>query len=220
MKNCLICDDHVLVREALAGTVRLGWPDARIAEAGDFPAAWAQAGAAQAGARFDLCIADLVMPGASPLRGIEGLQRAAPAMPILVVTGTEDDALLLDLLDLGIAGFAPKTASGAIIEAALRLIIAGGTYLPPRLAQIAATRIDTGGVTPKRDDAAILADRLTDRQMDVLRLVARGMSNKEIARALALAPSTVKTHLAQIQTCLGAVNRTDASMKARSMNLL
>jgi DNA-binding NarL/FixJ family response regulator len=215
MKTCLICDDHVLVREALAGTVQLGWPDARIAQAGDFPAAWALAAAG-----FDLCIADLMMPGASPLRGIEGLQYAAPAMPILVVTGTEDDAMLLDLLDMGIAGFAPKTASGAIIEAALRLITAGGRYLPPRLADIAATRIDSCRVKPRRDESAILADRLTDRQMDVLRLVARGLSNKEIARSLALAPSTVKTHLAHIQNCLGAVNRTDASIKARGLNLL
>ncbi len=215
MKTCLICDDHVLVREALAGTVRLGWPEARIAQAGDFPTAWALAAGG-----FDLCIADLMMPGASPLRGIAGLQKAAPAMAILVVTGTEDDAVLLDLLDMGIAGFAPKTASGAIIEAALRLIIAGGIYLPVRLAQLAASRIDTGSLKPRRDAAASLADRLTDRQMDVLRLVSKGLSNKEIARVLALAPSTVKTHMAHIQTCLGAVNRTDASIKARSLNLL
>jgi DNA-binding NarL/FixJ family response regulator len=63
-------------------------------------------------------------------------------------------------------------------------------------------------------------EHVSDRQMDVRRLFARGLSNKEIARSLALAPSTVKTHLAHIQSCLGAVNRTDASIKARSMNLL
>jgi len=215
MKTCLICDDHVLVREALAGTVRLGWPEAEITEVGDFPSAWAAAAKG-----FDLCIADLMMPGASPLRGIEALKQAAPAMPILIVTGTEDDVLLLDLLDMGVSGFAPKTASGAIVEAALRLIVAGGRYLPPRLAEIAATRIDTGRAPATRDSAAMLADRLTDRQMEVLRLVAQGRSNKEIARSLQLAPSTVKTHLAHIQACLGAANRTDASIKARDLNLL
>jgi DNA-binding NarL/FixJ family response regulator len=161
-----------------------------------------------------------MMPGASPLRGIEALKRAAPTLPILIVTGTEDDALLLDLLDMGVSGFASKTASGAIVEAAIRLIVAGGRYLPPRLAEIAATRIDTGRTLPLRDPAAMLADRLTDRQMEVLRLVAQGRSNKEIARSLQLAPSTVKTHLAQIQVCLGATNRTDASIKARDLNLL
>jgi DNA-binding NarL/FixJ family response regulator len=201
MKSCLVCDDHVLVREALAGTVRMVWPEAVITEVGDFPSAWSEA--AQ-GRQF--CIADLMMPGAGPLAGIDGIMQAAPAMPVLVVTGTEDDALLIDLLHRGVAGFASKTASSGIIEAALRLI--------------AASRIDTGRTSLRREPLATLAERLTDRQMDVLRLVAQGRSNKEIARLLDLAPSTVKTHLAQVLTCLSASNRTDASVKARMLNLL
>lgn len=213
MKSCLICDDHVLVREALAGAVRLGWPDAVVTTVGDFPAAW------NAAPGHDCCIADLMMPGADPLAGIAGLTRAAPDMPILVVTGTEDDALMLRLLGLGIAGFAPKTASSAIIEAALHLIMAGGRYLPPRLAEIAAARLDTRAETPLRL-APAEGVRLTDRQLMVLRLVAEGRSNKEIALSLDLAPATVKTHLANIQSYLGARNRTDAALKARGLGML
>jgi two-component system, NarL family, nitrate/nitrite response regulator NarL len=216
MKSCLICDDHALVREALAGTVNMGWPNATIDVAGDFPAAWAMAAATP----YDLIVCDLIMPGSGPLAGIDGMIRAAPGAPLLVVTGTEDDALLLDLLDRGVAGFAPKSASGAIIEAAMRLILAGGRYLPPRLAEIASARIDDGSVTAIRDDVARLAERLTDRQMQVLRLMAQGQSNKEIARALDLAPSTVKTHLSQLLVHLGATNRTDASIKARMLDLV
>lgn len=215
MKTILICDDHALVREALAGTARLAWPDAVITEVGDFPTAWAEAANGH-----DLCIADLMMPGAGPLAGIDGILRRAPAMPVLIVTGTEDDALLLDLLDRGVAGFAPKSATGAIIEAALRLIGAGGRYLPERLAQIAASRIDTGGVPAIRDDAATLAERLTDRQLAVLRLVAHGHSNKEIGRILDLAPSTVKTHLTHAMAYLGTNNRTEAAIKARSLDVI
>lgn len=213
MKSCLICDDHVLVREALAGAVRLACPEAKITAVGDFPAAWSAA------PDHDLCIADLMMPGADPRTGIAGLQRAHPGMPILVVTGTEDDALMLDLLDLDIAGFASKTASSAIIEAALRLILAGGRYLPQRLAGIAASRIDTGVAEPIRDPQAE-GPRLTERQLTVLGLAARGHSNKEIAQSLALAPATIKTHLANIQSYLGARNRTDAARKARELGLL
>lgn len=213
MKACLICDDHVLVREALAGAVRLSWPEARITMVGDFPAAWAAAPG------HDCCIADLMMPGADPRTGIAGLKSAAPEMPILVVTGTEDDGLMLDLLDLDIAGFASKTASSAIIEAALRLIAAGGRYLPPRLAGIAASRLDPGAAAPPRDAASDLP-RLTDRQMMVLRLASRGQSNKEIALSLDLSPATVKTHLANIQAYLGARNRTDAARKARELGML
>ncbi len=215
MKTCLICDDHVLVREALAGAVRVAWPGVEITEVGDFPSAWAEAAKGHA-----FCVADLMMPGAAPFAGIDGIMRAAPGMPVLVVTGTADDALLLDLLDLGVAGFAPKTASSAIIGAALQLVAAGGRYLPPRLADIAASQIDTGRSPPQRDAEAVLSERLTDRQMDVLRLVAEGRSNKEIARTLSLAPSTVKTHLAHVLSCLNAGNRTEASVKARMLNLL
>ena len=121
---------------------------------------------------------------------------------------------------MGVAGFAPKTSSGGLIEAALRLIHAGGRYLPPRLAEIAASRIDTGLALPQRDAAVSLSHRLTERQIAVLRLVAEGCSNKEIARTLDLAPSTVKTHLAHIQGLLGAKNRTDASTRARDLHLL
>jgi two-component system nitrate/nitrite response regulator NarL len=213
MKSCLICDDHLLVREALAGAVRLAWPDAKITMVGDFPAAWSAAPA------HDFCIADLMMPGADARTGVAGLKRAHPGMPILVVTGTEDDVLMLDLLDLDIAGFASKTASSAIIEAALRLIAAGGRYLPPRLAGIAASRIDTGVADPVRVPEAE-RPRLTARQLAVLRLAARGHSNKEIALSLGLAPATIKTHLANVQSYLGARNRTDAARKARELGML
>ena len=212
MKACLICDDHALVREALTGTVRLGWPDAAITTAHDFPAAWAAA------AGHDCCIADLMMPGADPLSGIAGLRRAAPDMAILVVTGTEDDALLLDLLKLDIAGFAPKTASGAIIEAALRLIDVGGRYFPPRLLDIAASRFAHPVAAPTPRPQA--SGPLSERQMMVLRLAADGRSNKEIAIALGLSAATIKSHLATIQAVLGARNRTDAAGRARASGLL
>ncbi len=215
MKSCLICDDHALVREALAGTVRLGWPGAASTEVGDFPSAWAAAAAGH-----DLILADLMMPGASPLAGIDGILKAAPATPVLVITGTEDDSLLLALLDRGVAGFAPKSASGSIIEAAMRLILAGGRYLPPRVADIAGARIASGSVAPMLDAAAGVVERLTDRQMDVLRLMAEGRSNKDIARLLDIAPSTIKSHMSQILVTLGTTNRTEAAMKARRLKLL
>ena len=231
MQTCLICDDHALVREALVGSVKMNWPGAAVSEASDFPQAWARA-RSQPG----FCIADLVMPGAAPLDGIKGIMQAAPSTPILVVTGTEDDALLLALLKLGVAGFAPKSASGAIVEAAIRLILAGGRYMPPRLADIAAARVDTAPAgdraiikdpsqdpslarRPEQANQAVL-DQLTLRQTEVLTLVAQGRSNKEIARTLGLAPSTVKTHLENLLQTLGVANRTEAAGKARELKIL
>jgi DNA-binding NarL/FixJ family response regulator len=210
MKTCLICDDHAMMREALAGAVALGWPDAEISQAADFPQAWAAAAAGP-----DLIISDLVMPGAQPVEGIGRLRAAAPDAPILVVTGNEEDEVLLALFRLGIAGFAPKTSKSAIIEAAIRLVLAGGRYLPPRVAELAARQAGSAGPAPP---ATVV--RLTERQVDVLKLIATGESNKEIARELDLSPATIKAHAAAAMAALGAVNRTEAVVKAREMGLI
>ena len=208
MKSCLICDDHAMMREALAGAVAIGWPDAKVTQAVDFPAAWAAAAA-----RPDLIVTDLVMPGAGPLEGVRRLREAASATPILVVTGNDDDDVLLELLRMGVAGFAPKTSTSAIIEAAIRLVLAGGRYLPPRMIELAASASASPVVHS-------LGARLTDRQIDVLKRIALGQSNKEIARDLELSPATVKAHAAAANAALGAVNRTEAVMKARAMGLI
>jgi DNA-binding NarL/FixJ family response regulator len=211
MKTCLICDDHAMMREALAGAVAIGWPEATIVQAADFPAAWAAAAA-----RPDLILSDLVMPGASPVEGVRRLREAAPGAPILVITGNEEDAVLLALFDLGIAGFAPKTSKSAIIEAAIRLVLAGGRYLPPRVAELAAGQRGPGEAA----SAYASGPRLTERQTDVLKLIATGQSNKEIARDLDLSPATIKAHAAAAIAALGAVNRTETVVKARALGLI
>jgi DNA-binding NarL/FixJ family response regulator len=212
MKSCLVADDHAMMREALAGAVALGWPQAQVVQAADFPSAWAAASAAP-----DLIISDLVMPGASPIDGIRTLRERAPDTPILVVTGNEDDATLLALFDLGIAGFAPKTSRSSVIEAAIGLVLAGGRYLPPRVIEIASRR---GAPLAPALPAGAAAVRLTERQVQVLKLIAQGQSNKEIARELDLSPATVKAHTAAALAALDAANRTEAVMKARERGLI
>jgi DNA-binding NarL/FixJ family response regulator len=213
VKSCLICDDHAMMREALAGAIAYGWPQAQITLAGDFAAARTAALALAADGRPDLILCDLVMPGAAPLEGVQNLRRAAPSTPILVITGNEEDNMLLDLFDAGIAGFASKASDGAIIEAAVRLVLAGGRYLPPHLLDLVARR--SGAVAP-----APVGARLTERQAEILRLMASGLSNKEIARQLDLSPATVKTHAAAAFAALGAANRTEAVVRARQTGLI
>jgi DNA-binding NarL/FixJ family response regulator len=217
MHSCLICDDHEMMREALTGAVAIGWPEAVVVQAADYPAAWAAAAK-----RPDLILSDLVMPGATPVEGIRRLAEAAPETPILVITGNEDDAVLLELIKLGVAGFAPKTSKSAVIEAAIRLVLAGGRYLPPRLAELATRE---AGPSPAAAQAPKLtpegfAVRLTERQLDVLRLIAGGGSNKDIARDLDLSPATIKAHTAAAIAALGAANRTEAAMRARELGLI
>lgn len=196
-----------MLRDALVGSVKLGWPEAAVSEADSFPAAWQ---AAQA--RPDLILCDLVMPGADPLDGIDGLLKAAPGVPVLVITGNDDDRLLLALFDRGVAGYLPKSSRAATIEAAIGLILSGERYIPSRVLDLTVGR--SGG------SASANGTRLTARQLDVLQLLAQGRTNKEIARELDLSPATVKAHAAAIFEGLGAANRTDAVSKAQALRLL
>lgn len=208
LKRCLICDDHALLREALAGTVAIGWPEADIIEVGDFEAAWAAAARAP-----DLIISDLTMPGAEPADGIRRLRQLAPNTPILVVTANQDEALLLAMFDLGVAGFVPKTSRTAIIAAAISLVLSGGTYIPPSLLDLVSRGENAKPPVPRQQ-------RLTPRQIDVLRLIASGRSSKEIARSLDLSPATVKAHAAAAMSALGAANRTEAVVIASAATLI
>lgn len=204
------------MRTALANLVAMIWPGASVATASRFDEAWAAAAAHQPG----LILCDLGMPGAEPLEGIARLHQAAPGSPILVVTASDDDDLLLPLFDRGAAGFVAKSASSDVLEAAIRLVAAGSKYLPPQILHLLRVRGETldGGALdgPERAEAA----RLSGRQMEVLRLMARGDPNKEIARHLDLSPATVKTHVATVLSALGAANRTEAVIKAQAMGLV
>lgn len=202
MDSCLICDDHPLVAKALAMTISIRWPDATVTLANDFPSAWAAAAG-----HPQLCLVDLEMPGAMPLAGVTGIVAAAPETRLIVVTASRDDDLLVELLALGIAGFLPKTSDPAVIGAAIDLVLAGGRYIPPRFAEIGGNR---GNVRRP----------LTDRQIEVAALLAKGHSNKEIALELGLTPATVKTHVAQILVALDATNRTDAAIRAQKLHIV
>ena len=210
MKSSLICDDHAMMREAMAGLIEVAWPDAVTARATDFPSAWEAINS-----NPDICICDLIMPGASPLEGIRGLRERAPDTPILVVTGSEEDELLLALFELGISGFVPKTARSTVIEAAITLILAGERYIPARVLDLVSRSGDQERPTP-----VSAFSTLSQRHIEVLRFIAEGQSNKEIARSLSLSPSTVKAHIAAAMAILGAANRTEAVMIARQIGAI
>ena len=210
MRSCLICDDHALMRDALAAAIGGRWPGAEILQAASFLEAWTLAESAP-----DLCLVDLMMPGAGPIDGVLELLNAAPASRVIVVTGSHDDALLVELLKSGVHGFLQKTATGEVIMAAIELVLAGGRYLPPRVAELALGRSQpVAAVAPAQPGSA------TDRQRAVLTLVAQGLSNKEIARELGISPATVKTHVANAIASVVAANRTEAAIRAREAGVI
>lgn len=210
--HCLICDDHALIRDALTMTLANAYPQAVISSASDFPSSWTIAGTAP-----DLIICDLGMPGSTPEEGIAKIRSLSPQSKLVILTGQEEDETLLAILRLGVHGFVTKATDHAVFDAAVRLVVAGGTYYPPRL--LALTRQGASAPAPA---ASVIADfgKLSERQMEVLGLMARGKSNKEIGRELDISPATVKTHVAHVIACLGASNRTEAAMRARQSGLI
>lgn len=199
----LLADDHEMVRIAMRYALAplaeaIDWFEA--ADAGQVHAILAREDG------FNLGIVDLNMPGANGVDWIRSLRTSHPALPLLVISATEDSALVRALIALGVAGFIPKSDTSAVILQAVRLVLAGGTYAPLRLLSQAAQ--------PGRAAGASIAG-LTTRQQEVLALLARGLPNKLIARQLELSESTVKVHLLAIYRVLDVRNRTEAVVAAQ-----
>ena len=202
----LIADDHPLVRDALARTVRELDAHADVQQAGDFEALLRLALAAPA----DLALLDLNMPGMNGSAGLRRLRDRLPTLPVVVASGQDDAATIRAVLAAGAAGFIPKSERTEVLLNALRLVLAGGVYVPPRGLEDAAV------VEPAALAAAAV---LTPRQRDVLRALSRGQPNKLIARELGLTEGTVKIHIAAILRALQARNRTEAVVRAREIGL-
>ncbi len=209
MNTFLICDDHAMVREALISTVRATWPKLHVTAVGNFPDAWAAA------SDDAICLVDLSMPGASPVDGILRLRQTAPSMPIVVITGLTDTALLDILVGLGIRGLVHKSASTKLINDAIKTVMQGGSYLPKhKLIQ------PEGAADALRPLQTAQDQHLTPRQILVLQYVAHGLTNKDIARELGIAPATVKTHLSLILEKMHATTRAEAVQRGISLGIL
>lgn len=199
----LIADDHPLMRAALASALAVLGPDVQFVEAANHTETLARLAAAPAP---DLVLLDLRMPGTSGLDGVREVRTRAPQVPLAVVSAEQDAATIRGLLAMGVSGFIPKTDSPAVIASAVRLILAGGVYVPPQLVAAAHSPASVNGEA---------SAGLTARQMDVLRLLARGWSNKAIARELGVSEGTVKVHLLAVFRALDVRNRTAAVIEAQ-----
>jgi DNA-binding NarL/FixJ family response regulator len=211
----LVADDHALFREGLVHVLASMADDVTVIQASDFAEALRLAAEEEG---FDLALIDLSMPGMEPYEGLRALRQQAPDLPIVVVSALDDRHHILKSIDSGARGFIPKSLGSRVLVGALGLVLAGGVYLPP--AVIGRDGLDdadspAASLSPSRADI-----RLTPRQRDVLVLLTKGLSNKEIARRLHLAEGTVKLHLAAILKTLDVTNRVQAAVKAAALGLV
>lgn len=171
---------------------------------------------------LDLALVDLAMPGAQGYAHIAQLRRQFPALPLIVLSGSDDVRVMRAVLDLGVLGFIPKAYSADVLLSAVRLVLVGGIYIPPMLLGAPGTYSSSTPMSPSAHmqvstSLETLSQLLTERQVDVLRLLSQGKPNKLIARELGISEGTVKIHLAAVFRALNVRNRTEAVVTASSL---
>ncbi|NJL72602.1 MAG: response regulator transcription factor [Candidatus Competibacteraceae bacterium] len=212
--NILVADDHALFRFGICQVLRRIEQTAQIVEAGSWPDAIHQA----EGGSFDLILTDLMMPDGTPEEALTALRATQPKTPIVVVSMIEEAAMIRGVFRSGASGFIPKSVEPREFIEALRVVLSGGIYVPA--SAFAAIVTDAEASADEAHGPNPLSQRLTDRQKATLFEMARGKSNKEIARSLNITEATVKMHVAAIMRALKASNRTQAVIIAVREGLL
>ena len=211
----LIVDDHALIREAMRGVIVELQGDAVVLEAGSSSQAMTLI---QQHPDLALVLLDLGLPDRNGLEVLADLHENHPAMSVVMLSAFSDRENVVKALDGGALGFIPKAGSREVLVSALRLILAGGVYIPPDIlvsTPTPAAPAGRPGPVEKRLSPAELG--LTERQVDVLALMMQGKSNKLICRALDLAEPTVKNHVSAILKALEVTNRTEAVLAAAAL---
>jgi len=209
----LLVDDHRIVREGLAAVLS---KQADILVIGEASSA-EEALTIVESLNPDLVVLDLHMPGMGGLKAIRQLKELRPTTSILVLTVENSEMVLLEAVRAGAAGYVLKDASAEVVAQSIRLILQGGTVIDSDLLQKALK----GGValsTPEPQD--LMVDSLTPRELEVLRLLARGLGNQEIAEQLGTSRVTSKKHVHHIIGKLQVSDRTQAILKAFRLGLV
>lgn len=210
----LLIDDHALFAQGLSFLLAELNPQLECVVATSVVAALKQAGI------FDLVMLDYHMPDSDGLSSLLQLRQALEGVPVVVLSGEEQQDIIHAVIEAGASGFVPKSSTPAVLLAALRLILAGGIYLPPQLLYARHPVIAKLPDVPAGSDAT-WQERLglTERQAEVLLKAVHGKSNKIIARETSLAEGTVKAHLSAAFRVLGVANRTEAVFRAAQLGL-
>ena len=200
----IVADDHPLFREALRRTLAIAIAEAEVVEAGSFDQVVALL---EAGGDVDLVLFDLKMPGVQGLSGLAYMRSQFPGVPVVVVSASDEPAVIRRALDLGASGFIPKSTPVEDMQVAVKAVLGGDLWWPPGL--------DRDGACDR--EAADLARRLTTltpQQVRVLMLLREGLLNKQIAYHLGVSEATIKAHVSAILQKLDVESRTQAVIAA------
>lgn len=219
----LIADDHELFLKGLEFILHDNIPNLELTTARDYNEIFS---IIKQDNSFDLVITDLAMPGANWLSAIKQIHTTLPETPIIIISAVFDKEILQQTLNIGVAGYIPKTSPNNLIISAINLVIAGGVYIPHELLYSAKP---TTNADEKQQEyysplktLKKLAEKtpdtpqkgLTERQIEIVKCIAEGLSNKQIAYKLNLKEGTVKVHITVILKILNVKNRTSAIIEA------
>jgi len=209
----LIVDDHALVRRGMNYVVKEGFPDAEVLEAESSAAALELL---HGGGTFDLALVDVRMPDLDGLELLRAIKAEWAEMPVIMISTYENAPYVKRALADGAAGYLLKDATPEDLSQAINVALSGsGNVLSPRVIQnLFEDQEASVGGHGRRNEYS-----LTQREHDILALLAEGRSNREIAQRLYLSEKTVKAHLAAIFRKLGVTNRTQAAMMAVQMGV-
>jgi two-component system, NarL family, nitrate/nitrite response regulator NarL len=211
----LVVDDHTLFRRGLRALLEADGRFEVVAEAGD-------AGEAQrhaAALRPEVILLDNHLPGAHGVDALPGLREAAPAARILMLTVSEDERDLAAALRAGASGYLLKTVDSEALTAAVLRCLQGESTISPEMTGKLVSAFQSGGPAPGPTAPDALAS-LSPREREILAQIARGASNKEIARVLGIAETTVKIHVQHILRKLGLSSRVQAAVYATERALV
>lgn len=216
----LLADDHALFRDGMRYVLQQLSEQVDILCAGSFAETLNQA---ETHPDIDLALIDLNMPGSEGVASIRIFHHRFPAIPMVVVSGSEQRAEIECVMEYGAMGFISKMSSGKVMVNALRIVLGGDTYYPSQLLAQTDTEINpSGNRQPDNDKTGQQTNNygLTKRQMEALQYLSEGLSNKEIAIKMSLAEGTVKVHVAGAYQVLQVNSRLDAVRKAQKLGLI
>lgn len=207
--NILIADDHPLFRIALTQAINLAFEEARIWEAGSIDEV--QKLLLNQGDQVDLLLLDLQMPGAHGFSGLIYLRGQHPEIPVVVVSGNDQDKVIAKAMNHGASGFIPKSTDLPDMAAAIKVILEGGVWIPPNY------KIQQHNIQEEEVSIAETVASLTPQQFRVFTLLSGGMLNKQIAYEMGVAEGTVKAHVTGILKKFGAFSRSHLIIAAQKL---
>ncbi|MBB0244848.1 response regulator [Streptomyces alkaliphilus] len=217
MIRVCVVDDQTLVRQGIRSLLGLAEGVEVVAEAEDGRSAVAVIRAHAP----DVVLLDLRMPGRDGIGALEDLRELGIDVPVLVLTTFDDDELVLGALRAGARGYLLKDVTLEQLVGAVRTLADGGTLVRPAITERLLRTVREGGAPePLGEDVSAPVEKLTGREVEVLRLLAGGYTNREIADALFLAEGTVKNHVSAVLLKLGTRDRTRAVLRALHHGLL